>query len=150
MSSVPDNLVKIVFDDGTGNPERLWAEPLSGDTFRLWNTPFFHYGVSYLDTVRATSKRDDEQPTFEHVIEKSGYRTIRFLMFGDQWESAEKEGVLEKLNELGASYEGLNSRLISLDVPPATDFEGIWKELERRGIEFEFADPTYDHLFPEN
>jgi hypothetical protein len=146
--NLPENLTKIVFDDGSGNAEGLWGEPISGDTFLLWNTPFFHYGVSYGDVVLASYRNDEERPTFERVVEKRGHRTIRFLMFGEHWEKAEQAGVLDKMNALGAHYKGLYGRLVSLDIPREANFEAIWKELERRGIEFEFADPTHDVLFP--
>jgi hypothetical protein len=54
-------LVKIVFELDEGGPfstESMWARPIDGDVFVLDNIPFYVFGVSFGDHVRATKYSD--------------------------------------------------------------------------------------------
>jgi len=52
-----EELVKLVFklpaNDGPIASESLWAERLGSNLFRVRNVPFYLYGVSEQDVVRA-------------------------------------------------------------------------------------------------
>ena len=126
----PD-LVKIFFrlgDDAPTPTETLWARPLGDRLFELNNSPFYAFGVSYLDKVFA-AEAGDGALEFSGVAERGGHSTYRvFLEEGvssDQFEEYWK-----RLERLGCSYEGAKERLFSIDVPPAADIYQVYSILE--------------------
>lgn len=138
--------VKIVFYDDEGNAESLWAEQLSVDRFKLDNTPWFQYRVSWNDIVIAKPNPSDGMVEFVAVAEKSGHRTIRVTLKPPSDQSDASMAVLNHLRELGCSYEGANSGFIALDIPPGVDLNTIRDYLISTGQEWEHADPTWEDL----
>ncbi len=57
---------------------------------------------------------------------------------------------LKGLVQMGCSYEGANSSYICVDIPPEIEFEAISEYLKKENLNFEFADPTYEELFPDD
>jgi hypothetical protein len=45
--------VKVKLESADGDVETLWATTLGEDRYRLDNSPFFAYGVSWLDVIEA-------------------------------------------------------------------------------------------------
>jgi hypothetical protein len=43
----------------------------------------------------------------------------------------------------------MNRRLVALTVPPDTDLVALGDYIEREGFPFEYADPTFEALFPD-
>jgi hypothetical protein len=99
MSVDTTGLVKVVFkldpDDWHAmHIESMWAEPVKGtdarDLYRLQNSPFYTYDVSYLDIVRAAlgEFRDvrfinpgvGEGLDFIELVDPSGHSTYRFFV----------------------------------------------------------------------
>src|SRR5262249_3510894 len=100
--------VKVALRDDDGNIETLWATPLRRHRYRLENSPFFAYGVSWLDVVEAKPPSKGEFPEFVRVTKKSGNRTIR-IIFKPQVDKSKKAiAVLERLVSMGCSFEGAN------------------------------------------
>ncbi len=57
--------------------------------------------------------------------------------------------VLRPLTEMGCHYEGANRRLISISIPPSVSLEAVGSYLADTGLQWEYANPTFEGLFPE-
>lgn len=144
-----ENFVKVKFVDGD-DIETLWAVALGNNLFRLDNSPFYAYRVSWQDIIEATEIAEGFYE-FVQVVEKSGNRTVRIIF--QQLTSNEEQGkqILSDITNLGCSYEGANSKLISITIPSTVDFESVVNYLsEQNDLNCEYADPSYEDLFPEN
>lgn len=151
MSDTDGGMAKIEFrvvdDKGGVDVETLWATPLGEDLYRLENSPWFAYGVSYQDIVRA--RVDGESfPVFEEVVEKSGNRTLRIILKPPAEDGNESSMLLDELVSLGTSYEGATGSFMAVNVDPGSDFARVCSLLTERGVEWEHADPTYAELYP--
>jgi hypothetical protein len=141
-------LFRVTYDDGTAEVETLWATALGNDQYKLENSPFYAYSVSWEDIVYAPFDPNEEWPTFQHVVTKSGNRSIRVRFDPPVLEGNASDNVLKGLVSLGCSYEGANTAYICINVPPGTELMGIRKYLIDHDAEWEHADPTYAELFP--
>lgn len=127
--------------------EWLWAEPLGSDRFRLESTPFFAYGLSHGDVVRARGGADHGAGArFGEVERKSGHRTLRVALDLDlDVDRPEVQRFLDDLLALGCSYESLPPKIVALDVPPEVDEAEVVARLQtqrRDGVlVWEWADP---------
>jgi len=142
-------MVKVLFEeeDQGGMVETLWAQPLEQGGFQLDNSPFYAYRVSWQDVV-AGDPVADGVVRFSHVLRKSGHHTIRVIFEQFKVTSEEATPFLGALRELGASFEGDSNNLVSIDVPPEIDLVGFGARLTAMGLRWEYADPTYDDLYP--
>ncbi len=139
-------LVGLDREPGVDGPpdEWLWAEPLGADRYRVESSPFFAYGLSHGDVVRA--EPDDPMPRLVAVERKGGHRTLR-LALDDPWDidRREVEEYLDGLLELGCTYEAMPPRIVALDVPPEIDVEPVVARLQARVedgmLVWEWADP---------
>ena len=89
------------------------------------NSPFYAYGCSYLDVVSARKNASDDL-VFDRVVTKSGHATYRIIVkdalrFAAAWQPLE-------LKE--CTYEGLESRVYSVDLPPGTDLDAVRDSLK--------------------
>lgn len=139
--------VKVLLQDG-GNVETLWADHVGPDQYRLDNSPFWAYGVSWRDVVEAFPDENGVL-TFVRVIRKSGHRTLRLILEPRADQAPESQAILDTVIELGASYEGIHSGYLAIDVPPDVELERVTQYLTASGQQWEHADPTYDDLHPE-
>jgi len=139
--------VKVLLQDGE-YVETLWAQPVGGDRYRLDNSPFWAYGVSWLDVVEA---RPDETGmlAMTRVVEKSGHRTVRVILRPPCDESAESQRLLDDLVAMGCSYEGMHPGYIAIDIPAEVSLDAVADALTRSGQEWEHADPRYAELYPD-
>ena len=127
--------------------ETLWATPLGGDLYRLENSPFFAYGVSWQDVIEAKRASESDLLEVERVTRKSGNRTVRVIFEGSRLGEATAQSALSQLTEMGCSYEGMQPRLVSVNVPQKVDLKEIARYLAAQpGIKWEYADPTYDEV----
>ena len=132
-SSSAQPLVKIVFrlsenqHHGHG-AETIWAEKLVDGRYRLDNSPFYVYGVSYGDIVIA--KPEQGQLTFSSVAGRGGHSTYRLFLANELGEEGFKKH-WEVFAKQGCSYEGATKRLIAIDVPPEADIYTVYKLLEK-------------------
>lgn len=146
-----DEMTKIVIrveePDGSVNVETPWATKVGDDLYRLENSPFYAYSVSWLDIVRAPYSDEEQRPTFVETVEKSGHRTVRIVFDPPVEDGNESDRRLSEIVALGCSYEGANTSYICIDIPPHTDFDKVRDYLIRHEVNFEHADPTYEDLF---
>jgi len=154
MAESPQPNAKVLFrvpvEDGSAHVETLWATAVGDDTYKLDNSPFYAYGVSWEDVVFAPFKAEEGFPTFERVVSKSGNRTVRVILETTIQPGNESDRLMQGLSALGCSYEGANGRYISVNIPPDADIDVVRKYLIDHDATWEHADPTYDALFPED
>ena len=125
--------------------ETLWATQVGLGLYRLDNSPFWAYGVSWNDVVEARADPDGMLRMVK-IAAKSGHRTVRIHFPADEAQSYEAKATLRELNELGATYEGMNATYIAIDIPPQIDLSTIADFLTAKGIQWEHADPPYEQL----
>ena len=141
-----DTQVKVLFQEDD-NVETLWAERVGPNEYRLENSPFWAYGVSWLDVVEAQPEEDGAL-AFVRVVQKSGHRTVRLILDPPADEAADSKAVLDGVTALGASYEGMHPGYVSIDIPPEIELKRIVDDLVARGRQWEHADPSYSDLYP--
>ena len=127
--------------------ETLWAERVGPDRYRLDNSPFWAYGVSWLDVVEAHPDANG-QLAFTRVVEKSGHRTVRVIFRPGIDENPEGQALVDELVRLGCTYEGMHPGYLAIDIPPGVDLMMVAQHLTERGAEWEHADPRYSELYP--
>ena len=147
-----DPAAKVLFrvpdDEGNATVETLWAIPLGDDRYKLDNSPFYAYGVSWQDTVFAPVDAQEGLPTFQSIVAKSGNRTVRVIFDPPVSPGNASEQVLQGLIALGCSYEGANPKYISVNIPPGVELQVVRAYLVQHHAQWEYADPTYESLFP--
>jgi Domain of unknown function (DUF4265) len=127
--------------------ETVWAEPVGPDCYRLDNSPFWAYGVSWLDVVEAHLD-EGGQLAFTRVVEKSGHRTVRVIFRPGIDENPEGQAVVDELGRLGCTYEGMHPGYIAIDIPPSVELMEVADYLTDQGVQWEHADPRYSDLYP--
>ena len=142
-------LFRVPDDDGGATVETLWATPVGGDQYKLDKSPFYAYGVSWEDVVLAPFDTQEGMPTFQSVISKSGNRTVRVIFDPPVSAGNSSDQVLQGLVVLGCSYEGANSKCISVNIPSEVALQAIRSYLVEHQTQWEHADPTYESLFPD-
>lgn len=127
--------VKIVFqlnpEDQQGyETEEVWAERVAANEFRVLNSPFFVYGISADDVVRA--KPCGLAFEFDQVVLKGGHSTYRvFLQSGRTIHDESFRTCWASVAQMGGTFENANDRLISVDVPPTANIANVYKCLKR-------------------
>jgi len=149
--SSPDSkvLFRVPEEDGSAQVETLWATALGNDEYKLDNSPFYAYSVSWEDIVYAPFNESEGFPTFERVIKKSGHRTIRIIFNPPVQDGNESDSVLQGLVSLGCTYEGANRGYMAIDLPPQVQLEEVRRYLIDKAAQWEHADPTHAELFPD-
>jgi hypothetical protein len=140
-------LFRVENDDGSAEVETLWATDLGDGRYKLDNSPFYAYSVSWEDVVYAPYSDDEQFPTFERVVEKSGNRTIRIFFDPPAAEGNESNRILQGLIDRGCSFEGASPSYIAINIPPAVSLERIRDFLFDSEVVWEHADPSYDELY---
>lgn len=140
-------MVRILFRTAQGEVETMWTFPLGGDHYKLDNNPIYPYGVSWEDVVEAPFNSREKFPTFSLVVKKSGNKTVRIIFKAKAEESKETKAVLDRLVEMGCSYEGLNQIHFSINIPPAAKFKEVCDFLTASQCQWEHGDPTYAELY---
>lgn len=143
-------LFRVPNADDSVEAETLWSTHLGGDKYKLDNSPFFAYNVSWDDVVFASFLKSEGHPTCQRVVEKSGIRTIRIFFDPPVETDNQSDGVLQGLVLLGCSYEGANRKYISLNIPPSVVLDSVRNYLIENNATWEHADPTDACLYPKD
>ena len=144
-----ENFAKIKFVEGD-DVETLWAVALGNNLFRLDNSPFYVYRISWKDIIEASETAEGFYD-FVRVVEKSGNRTLRIIFLEFTGNDTRGKQILNDIKNLGCSYEGVNAKLTSINIPPAVEFETVVNyAAEQSDIDWEYADPSYNELFSED
>jgi hypothetical protein len=142
--------VKVALTSPDGDVETLWAKVVGDRAYELDNVPWYAYRLSLGDIVEASG---DENAIleYERTITKSGNRTIRVILSltdeSREW-TVESRELVERLKKIGVGYEGANKAFLGLNIPPPVDLQAVAAILTETGVDWEYADPTYEDLFP--
>lgn len=136
--STDQGLVHVVFPlevDASGWPpvsvERVWAEPLGGDRYRIDNAPWFATGVAAGDVVRAVPPEPGSWPVFVESIEWSGNCTIRVIPLEGGALAGDLRAVLDAFAPFGVTGEGAGRwPIVSLTVPAEADIAAVKRLLD--------------------
>ena len=141
MRGKTGKLVKIQFFEPDVGYENLWAAPIKGETYRIESIPFFVYGVSLGDIVKA-SPDGEGRLQFEKVLQPSGHKTLRARSDDFIKHATRLKSVISHLRKLSSDVEVLNSRLLAIDIPPSANLETITKYLTNRAkVSWEYGNP---------
>ncbi len=140
------DFVKVELHEGD-RVETPWAELLSENEYRLENSPFWAYGVSYNDVIAAHPREDGSLPVFTSVVRKGGHRTVRVVLDPPADEAPESQAVLDGLVEIGCTYEGMTPGYLAIDIPPGVSLDRVREYLISKDVQWEHVDPTYEELF---
>jgi hypothetical protein len=143
-------LFRVIDEEGGTHVETLWATHLGADDYKLDNSPFYAYGVSWEDVVSAPFNPEEGFPTFDRVVSKSGNKTVRVIFETAIETGNDSDRVLQGLVALGCSYEGANRKYVSVNLPPHVELNVVRTYLIEQKATWEHADPTYAALFPED
>ncbi len=120
MTEQREELVKVHFElpepDMGVSGESLWAAPLGNNLYELRNSPWHARQVNWFDVVEARPEADDKWPEFVRVHKRSGHRTVHLYILDLGQQSKDK--ILQRCNQLGATYEGMDGRMYALDFAP--------------------------------
>ena len=125
--------VKVSFQPNDGyytTTESLWADDLGDGRYRLRNSPWYIYGVSFEDIVHARLSAEGVLEFIE-VVEHSGSSTFR-IMLREDTDPADFHRDWQPLGALGCTWEQAKDRLYAVDAPPDTDLDQV-AELLRAG-----------------
>jgi hypothetical protein len=173
MSESTEGMVKIFFEPPGGEEdwhttvESMWATPVEkpnapgGRVFKLDNSPWYAFGVSLDDEVCAELRHESmgegnaafecETLYFTKVWNHSGHSTYTlFLQNGLTTESPEWSDRWTDFKAMGCSWEGMNSNLLSVDVPPGTDLDRLEELFESALAAGIFAYQTQHRFSPTN
>jgi len=133
MNSEVTGRTKIVVELEPGETpyatESVWAEQISDRRFRILNSPFFAFGISFEDEVEA--KPFGEVFKFVRVVQRSGRSTYRIILQNDN--TIEGPEFLERwklFREAGCTFESANSRYIAVDMPRSANVAVLYQLLE--------------------
>jgi uncharacterized protein DUF4265 len=143
-------MARVLLPNDDGNVERLWATPVGHNQYRLENSPFYAYRVSWMDIVEAQPVAPDEWPTFLRIVEKSGHRTVRLILDPPVNVSADSQQILDTLTAMNCTWEGATQSYFAIDIPADADFDAVRQYLITTGQQWEHADPAYADLYPED
>jgi hypothetical protein len=110
--------------------ETLWAMPLGANQFRLENSPFYAKGYSYLDVVYAEMIQDEGIPVVRHVVRKSGHSTYAIWVINGVESNGNFSQYWEPIEILGCSFEGVQSQLLSVDVPADVNVHEVYRLMQ--------------------
>jgi hypothetical protein len=141
-------IVPLERDPGEDGPpaEWVWAEPLGTGRYRIESTPFFAYGLSCGDVVRAEPSAPGEPPEVSELERKAGVRTLR-LALADPWSlgTPQVTRFLDGFVKMGCRCEELPPKLVALSIPEDVDVSPVVERLQgpyRDGLLiWEWADP---------
>jgi hypothetical protein len=142
VSAVPEGYVKVRLRGPDGEIEIPWAERV-GDYFRLDNLPWLAFGVSDDDIIEAVPAEFEGVFEFVRVVQPSGNRLVRVI-----FEDGRYRSMLDQLEAMGCHYERANQKYCAVSIPIAVSLDEVSTLLTESGLTWEYANPTYEDLFP--
>lgn len=131
MDSKQEYKIHFYRDEQADSTESMWAVKKDQNCYELRNSPFFVFGVSFMDLVKC--KICDEQLWFDGIISHSGNSTYRIILqethqirsFSEAW---------RELKQFGCTFESMvgdGSILYTTNVPSNADIHQVYKILEK-------------------
>jgi hypothetical protein len=104
--------------------ETLWAEPLGGNQYRIWNLPVFVYNLDMRAIVECEPDPEGGLPIVTRVVEPGDCFTVR-LYFSTQASDEQIQEVLDLLSERHALFEKYSRELWAVGLRTAEDYEWL-------------------------
>lgn len=139
------NFEQIIVPLPDGDTEAIWAEQVEENLFRLANSPFFAYGLSWRDIVETRAINGSRK--YVRTVEKSGHRTVRIYFEKSLFLERRARALLRALEVEGCNWDNLDGRFVAVNVPPVVDLSDVCALLDEYEVDWEHADPTYDELY---
>lgn len=99
----------------------MWGLPLGENLYQIRNTPFYAYGLNFLDIVIAVAESEDLKPEILKVVERSGHQTIR-VFFDSEIPQPDRIRLLKSLNTIHTFFEQLSDSFFALDIQPEINY----------------------------
>lgn len=132
LASEADFLILASFElDGEPRWEQLWVRQISSDLFRVQCVPFFVYGLSAGDVVRAPLEGGRYE--LAEVVEKSGHLTLRvYLKDPDEDKRQDiRRSLIELVEQVRGVIEFYSRILLAIDLPDADGLRVVAAYLRR-------------------
>ena len=110
--------------------ELVWAEPLGGNRYRVWNIPAFAYNLDLRAIVECVADPSGEPPVAVRVVEPGDCHVVR-LLFQPSATDAQIEGVLELLASRRAIVEKFKRTRWGVGLRSREDYEWFGDALLR-------------------
>jgi Domain of unknown function (DUF4265) len=124
-----------------------------GDLYEIHNSPFSAYDLNYLDVVVAISADPALKPQISRIERRGGHKTLR-IIFKTATERTVRSKILERINELGATYENADSKLYSLGIPRIDDYlplcNQLWSWEQSGALEYETCEARVPDSFDDS
>jgi hypothetical protein len=134
MREEPDRVkIRILLDSANQQgikSESVWAEFVGPDQYRVLNSPFYFFGLSAEDIVKAD--RTAGSLEFRGVIARGGHSTYRVFLKGDRTiRDTDFRDCWAPISALGATFENANDHFIAVDIPPGKNIAEAYRLLEK-------------------
>lgn len=107
--------------------ETVWAAPITSASYRIDNTPFYFFGLSYGDIVLAAPDVSG-QLIYQAVCAHSGHSTYRLMLNKAHPERFER--AWKALEALGCRGERGPGRIFAVDIPAQVDVYAVYSLFE--------------------
>jgi len=104
--------------------ESVWAEPLGGRLYRIWNLPVFAYNLDMRAVVECESDPKGGLPIATRVVEPGDCYVVR-LYFDVNATEEQINQVLALLSERRALFEKYSDRLWAVGLRSLDDYEWV-------------------------
>jgi hypothetical protein len=109
--------------------ESVWAEPLGGNQYRIWNVPVFSYNVEMRAVVECNAAPDGGFPIASRILQQGDCLGIRLYFMQSATDDQINE-VLELLSARRALFEKYNERLWAVGVRTPDDYRWVGAALD--------------------
>jgi len=101
--------------------ETLWAEPLGGNRYRIWNLPVFAYNLDMRAIVECREDPEGGMPIVARILEPGDCYVLR-LFFMESATDAEIQAVLDLLGTRRALVEKYDRHLWAVGLRTREDY----------------------------
>jgi len=102
--------------------EKLWAEQIDNDTYRIDNVPLYVLDVNNRDVVKGLPDSSTGEVVFQEVLRRGGHSTFRVVMYEGEENAKAANQLIEFLKDTWCcKVERDANGVIAIDVPPVSE-----------------------------